>query len=317
MSTCMSLGSVARLAVDGSGSGPRTFGASSERYDFLYETLTKKQRRVGNGTIKGDLSDWVERNVEGASLVSGVIAFQGTPTWFKNWAPRIIGPDSGSTDADAQTIYAPGTSLPSFDVMIDKEGRVFQYVDCYVNQCMIRGTNTPGGDDPEVIDVVVQIIGKYRENDATWAALIPDLGVTDNELPDVMGLSTLTIDSVSYPFDRFSLSIDHGLLPKWRNSLTISCIRPTKRSVRLQTSNPFTDTTYGALHETLSAPVAGSLKFTRGDARTTFTFGTLDNMGEDPAVRGKTEVPHVLDFAALRDQSTSTPEITTSTLLAV
>ena len=314
--TCMSIGSAAKLAVQG-GSTPRAFDDDSERYDFLYETLTYKQRRVGNRTIKGYLSNWSERNVEGASLVSGVIAFQGTQQWFANWYGRIVGEtDSGLNNADGDNIYYPGTSLPSFDVMINREAKTFHYTECVVNRCMIRGQSAPSEEEPEIIDVVVQLIGKTVDDTATWPDPEPALGVTANDLPYVIGHSTLTAASASREFDAFVLTIDHGLITKFRNSLTLSCIRPGARMVRLQTNNPFLSATYGALHNTLSAPITGSLKLQRGDAYTTFSFGKLDNMGEDPNVRGKTEIPHSLDFQALKAGATGVPEISITTHLA-
>lgn len=316
MSQCMSIGSAGKLAVQG-GATPRTFNALSERYDILYETLTQKQRRVGNRTIKGDLSDWRERNVEGASMVSGVIAFQASPQFFRNWEQRIVGDvDSGNNNANGDNIYYPGTSLPSFDVMIYREARTFHYTECYVNQCVIRGENVPGEEEPEIIDVVVQLIGKTSNDNATWPTPEPSLGTTVNDYPYVMGLSTLDAASASREYDRFTLSIDHGLIVKFRNSLTISCIRPGRRKVRLQTNNPFLSASYGALHNTLSSPISGALRFTRGDAYTEFAFGTLDNLGEHPMIRGKTEVPHVLDFQALKNGSTGVPEVSVTTHLA-
>ena len=44
-------------------------------------------------------------------------------------------------------------------------------------------------------------------------------------------------------------------------------------------------------------------------------FGKLDNMGEDPNVRGKTEIPHSLDFQALKAGATGVPEISITTHL--
>lgn len=317
MTECMSIGSAAKLAVQG-GSLPRTFNASSERYDFLYETLTRKQRRVGNRTIKGDLSDWKERNVEGASLVSGVIAFQASPNWFNSWQTRIVGDlDSTTNNADGDDIYWPTTSLPSFDVMINREGRTFHYKECYVSRCIMRGQSAPSEEEPEIIDVVVQLIGKEVDDNATWPVTEPELGVTANDLPYVIGLAELNAASADRLFDSFVLSIDHGLIVKFRNSLTVSCIRPGQRKVRLQTNNPFLSASYGALHETLASPISGVLTFNRGDAYTEIKFATLDNMGEDPNVRGKTEIPHSLDFQALKNGTTGVPEIGISTHLIV
>ena len=315
MTTCMSIGSAGKLAVQG-GTVPRTFNASSERYDFLYETLTQKQRRVGNRTIKGDLSDWRERNVEGASLVSGVIAFQGSLSFFDKWQTRIVGNvDSTQNNPDGDDIFWPGTSLPSFDVLIYREAKTFHYKECYVNQCVIRGQNVPGEEEPEIIDVVVQIIGKESADDASWPTPEPAIVSNDNGLPFVMGQSVLTAASASRQFDSFVLSINHNLIVKFRNSLKPVCIRPGGRSVRLQTNNPFLGASYDALHKTLASPISGSLRFNRGAGYTQIGFGTLDNLGEHPMIRGKTEIPHVLDFQALRDNTAGTPEITITTHL--
>ena len=325
MSTCMSIGSAAKLAVeDGGGSSPETFNASSERYDFLYETMTKKQRRVGNRTIKGDVSDWDERSVEGASLVSGVVAFNVNPTWFSNWIPRIIGAKTDSNNADGDPIYEPDTSLPRFDLLIYREAKTFHFYDCYVNRCVIRGQSAPGEEEPEAITAVVQLIAKERVTTTSWPDPEPTAGVDMNSLPDVMGLSTLTIGGTDYPYDAFVLSIDHSLIAKWRNSLTLSCIRPGMRKVRLQVNSPFLTASFDSLHEVLTSRPSGLLKFNRAgaldDSYTEFNFGALDNVGDDPTVRGKTEIPHVFEFNCLKKASfpsvaNPTPEITGETHL--
>jgi len=314
MTECMSLGSEAKLIIE-DGALPRTFDVNSERWDFLYETLTKKRRRIGNRTIKGDLSDWKERNVEGASMVTGVIAFQASPLLLSKWIPRIIGTITNGDNPDGDPIYEPGTSLPSFDVLIHRAAKVFRYSECYVNQCEIRGESSPGEEEPEIVDVVVQLVGKTMSNATAWPDPEPEPDVSVNSLPDVIGLSTLNVGAESRDFDRFILTIDNNLQVRWRNSLTPTCIRPGMRKVRLQTNNPFITDTYDELHETLDAPVSGILRLVRGDAYTEFEFGTLDNMGEDPNARGKTEMPHVLDFQALRDYTNSIPEITGTTHL--
>ena len=316
MTACMSIGSAGKLAVEDSGSAPRTFNASSERYDFLYETMTKKQRRVGNRTIKGDLSDWEERNVEGASFCTGVVAFNANAQWFNNWMPRIIGTDTSGVNADGDPVYIPGTSLPSFDLLIYKEAKTFHFQDCYVNRCLIRGESAPSEEEPEVIDVVVQLIAKQRVTTTTWPNPEPAISYVEASRPFVMGHSTLTVGGTDYPFDKFTLSIDHNLITKFRNSLTLSCIRPGMRSVRLQTNNPFLTASFDALHETVTSPPTGKLKLERSSSYAEFTFAALDNLGEDPSIRGKSEIVHSLDFQALRDASLNAPEIKGSTTIA-
>lgn len=315
MSTCMSIGSAAKLAIeDSGGTSPETFNASSERYDFLYETMTKKQRRVGNRTIKGDLADWDERSVEGASLCSGVVAFNASPLWFSKWIPRIIGATTNGNNGDGDPIYEPDTALPRFDMLIYREAKTFHFYDCYVNRCVLRGQSAPGEEEPEAITAVVQLIAKQRVTTTSWPATEPSIDVTMNSLPDVMGLADLNIGGTDYPFDSFVLSIDHSLIVKWRNSLTISCIRPGMRKVRLQVNSPFLTASFDALHEVLTSRPAGLLKFNRpgplDDSYSEFNFGKLDNVGDDPTVRGKTEVPHVFEFNCLKDNITPAPEIT-------
>jgi hypothetical protein len=316
----MSIGSAAKLAIeDSNGESPETFNASSERYDFLYETMTKKQRRVGNRTIKGDLSDWEERSVEGSSLCSGVVAFNASPAWFSKWIPRVIGTETNGNNADGDAIYEPGVSLPRFDMLIYKEAKTFHFYDCYVNRCVLRGQSAPGEEEPEAITAVVQLIAKDRVTTTSWPAPEPALGTTMNALPDVMGLTDLSIGGTDYPFDAFVLSIDHSLIVKWRNSLTVSCIRPGMRKVRLQLNSPFLTASFDALHETLASRPAGLMKFNRPgsveDSYTELNFGALDNVGDDPQVRGKTEIPHVFEFNCLKDATTPVPEITGETHL--
>src|SRR5688572_9315496 len=100
-------GSLSALYVE-PGASTHTFDSSSERYEFLYETLQKRPRIVGGNGIRGTRAQSVERTRLGAYPVGGRIAMNVSPADLDLWLPRILGATESSDT------FATAESLPSF-----------------------------------------------------------------------------------------------------------------------------------------------------------------------------------------------------------
>ena len=82
-----SQGAQASLLVDAA----TPFDGSSERYDFIYETMQAKRRIVGTKSIVGQRAQLVERTRKGAYSTGGRLAMYTSPADLDNWLPRILG----------------------------------------------------------------------------------------------------------------------------------------------------------------------------------------------------------------------------------
>ena len=299
--TC-SQGSQAKLLVD----VDTTFDASSERYQFLYETMKKSVRIVGARGITGTRSQSVERTRLGSYQVGGRLSMEANSGDLDKWLPRILGA-AESTDS-----FALAESLPTFYMLFDKVGGVLRYDACYVNRAIFRSQAGPGDDEEELVEMILEIMAKDEDPDQAWPGTAPALPTTANRAPYILSDGVLTIGS-AYSIKNFVLVIDNHLQPRWTNSLTATEICPADRTVMLRTTNPFTTTEFAAFYDLSTSPdgAAATLVFTNGDYSTTFTMAGLQWADNSPNVRGKTEIPLVLDFYA-RMKSTSRELVVTN-----
>lgn len=322
---CLAIGANAKLAVsfiaapdDDENGDPvgRTFSSSSVRQDFLYETVAKQRRRVGNRTIKGSLDDYSARSVEGATLISGRISLQGSARVFETFLPAILG--KVNTDKNGEAISDPGGSLfhpncrQNFDMMVMLDDQaVLQFVQLYVNKTTIRARNIMSADEPEIVEVFMDVIGKAVETDNAWPDPEPTFVGDTADQPYTIGDCTLTLADTALEMDAFTLEINSELSVKWRTRKTPTCIFPTRNEVKLRAEVPLCAEVFDVIHETAGGEnhITGSLAIALTDVSTTFTFGKLDNVGPDPVVQGKDEVMHMLDLYAYADETDETPSI--------
>lgn len=295
--TC-SQGALSAILVE-PGSSPHTFDADSEALYFLHEDLAKRGRIIGARGIAGTRSNFAARTREGPYEVSGRLATYTTPADLDRWLPRILG---GAQDG---TSFPLAETLPSFGVMIDRVGGVFEYQDCYVNRAIWRSRAEPGDAEPEMLEQMVEIIGKEEDATVSWPSGAPDPSQETNDHPYIHADGTLTIDSVEYYFKSFMLIVDNHIEPRWVNSLTATELCPADRTVMLRALFPFTasnDAVFSGLykHADQLTGVSATLVFTGqgNNCSATFTFEGLQWAQFSPSVRGKTEIEMAVDFVA-------------------
>jgi len=263
---------------------PHTFDTSSEPYEFLYESLRRQGRIIGGHGVRGTRSASMERTRAGAYSVVGRIAMHPSPATLDLLLPRILG---GTESADT---FPLAETLPAFGVLIDRVNEQFEYTDCKVNRAMFRGRAASlTGNDPEPIELVLEIVGKTEVTGTTYPALT--LGTAANYAPYVFedASSGLTLNAATRDMLAFELMIDNHLHARFSNSLTATSITPRDRTVALQVLTPYTSDESNLYAQT-NLGATGSLVFTNAGMSTTFTFGTLQVPPRSPIVKGKTEI---------------------------
>lgn len=297
-STCAAVGGFSQFAVQG-GSTPRTFGSGSEKYQILYENIGSERVLQGRSGITGTRSRWAGKVREHSYLVKGTIAMQCSPNDLTAWLPRIFG---GPYAAGTPGTVALADVLPDFDILVDRENGVFRYKNCQVAQAIIRGASSQGGEQEDLIELIMMVIGTEELTGQTWPSPGPSLSTLPVNLPYGFWEGDLTVDSVVLPYDQFSLAVNNHLMVRFRNSLTPSCIRPTDRSVNLSVEMPFTSASHAEALGANTSPVTGSLVFTHTATTsvTEFQFPALRNIYTTPAIQGRGEIPLRMALEAFR-----------------
>lgn len=300
MSSACAQGSQARLYVE-PGASPHTFDSSSERYEFLYETMSAKSSIIGGEGIRGTRSQHYNNTRQGPIETSGRIAMNFSKGMLDLWLPRILGAN------EATDVFAVAESLPSFGMLIDKVTQTYQYTDCKVNRAIFRGAMSPNGET-QPIEMILEIIALTE----VAGTSVPDVSLTA-ESPYVFTDSVLTLGGSAKEVKQWAIVIDNRLQPRWVNSQTPTRLCPRNRAVGVQTENPFDPATLSLSAVTDIAGLVGSLAMTNGSTSTTFNFPALQFIRNTPTVRGKTEIDLELQMIARRTDAAAEISVTNAT----
>ena len=299
-----SQGARARLLVE-PGSPSYTFDASSEAYDFNYETVAKNGRLVGGQGISGTRSYYANRVREGSYMVSGRLSTDACQADLDFWLPRALGAAESSDVFDVDDSLA--TNGP-FGMLIDRVGGIFQYDDCMVNRWVLRGAAGPGDQEPEVVEQILEIVGKDETLGTTWPGSPPSIGTGTNRAVYIVADATLTIGS-AYNIKEFVLVVDNAIQPRWVNSLTPTELCAQDRVVMLRCTLPFTATEFAAIYQHADAVtgVSASLAIAPSGAQhsTTIALEGLQWAQNSPTVPGKQDIDMPLTFIARKTGSAS------------
>ena len=282
---CVAQGAFSKLIVE-PGASPHTFDANSERYEFLGETLTTFQRLEISQGITGDLGQLASRVYEGATLVMGSLYLNPSPQYMANWLPRMIGPLDVAT-------YKPTACLEQFGIMLQRDLEYeFELTDCRVARWVLEGKRLGSirQAEPNFLILRLDILGLTEVWDAVddWPSPEPSLGTTDPYTPYLFEHSDsgITLAGSTRAVEWFRLTVDHGLAPRWRNSLTPKSVCSNGRAVHLDARVDWNDANDDLYSQTI-AGAAGSLALTIENMSTTFSFGNLKQQKESPTVRNK------------------------------
>ena len=292
MAASCAQGSQARLYVE-PGDSPHVFDGSSETYEFLYETLQKRGTIVGGNGIRGTRSAHSIRTREGAFEVGGRIAMNVDAASLDLWLPRMLGA------AESSDVFALAESLPAFGVLVDKVTEKFEYKDCKVARWMLHGKAGPGDGDPDLLQLIVEIVGLNRVTGTSVPAV--SLSTATNTSPYVHSDCVFTFNSAARQVKEWWVLGDNHLHQRRNNSLAATLLCPMDRTVAVRALLPYDSDTSNLLDQSV-AGATGTIAITNAantGLTTTLTFGVLQlPKGGDPVVRGKTEINLEIDMIA-------------------
>jgi hypothetical protein len=297
--TCSALGSQSKILTESTGTAPRTFNSSSLRHELIYETVGTKRPIASSGALTGSGADLTSSVRSGSYLTQGVIAVQASPKELRKWLPRIFGGVISGSNVTVTNTLAP------FDVLVYRENGLFHYTDAVVAQAVLRGKTSSGGDEVDFMDFIIQIVGKEELIDITaWPDPEPSVATTADYLPYTFYESSLVLNSLDVEYEAINVTIDNNLDVKFFNKQYPSCVRMTKRSIKLGIQAAFTcDNLATALSMNTTAGT-GTFALTTTGMSTSFEFAKLRNTFETPTIPGKASIPQKINleaFAAAAD----------------
>lgn len=295
-------GSQARLWVE-PGASAHTFDENSERYEFLYETMSEQTSIIGGEGIRGTRSQHFNTTRQGPKVVGGRLAMNISKAALDLWLPRILGA------AESADTFNLDESLPSFGMLFDKVTQRYEFKDCKVNRAIFRGSMGEDGET-QPIEMILEIMALTMVAGTSVPSPSADLTA---QSPYVFTDSVLTLDSVAREVKQWAIMIDNRLQPRWVNSLTATRLCPRSRGVGVQGAVPFDSATVGLSAIDAIAGTTGSLAMTNGSDTTTFTFPALQYIRSTPIVRGKTEINLNLELLARRTDASAELVVTNAT----
>jgi hypothetical protein len=300
MSGC-SPGALSSLLIE-PGASPHTFDASSETYDFLHEDVIKQGSLIGGQGISGTRSSFANRVREAPYMIGGKLHSYTCAADLDKWLPRILGAAETATDT-----FDVAETLPSFGMLIDRVGGVFEYQDCMVNRAIWRGRAEPGDGEPELVEQILEVMALDEVLTTTWPVSPPSLSVAANRKPYIVADSTLTFVSTEYYFSDFIILIDNHIQPRWVNHIHPTALCPQDRTVILRLTFPFTsvdDAVHSGIYQNANRAtgVTATMRMLPAGAAygTLFTFTGLQWAQVSPPVRGKRNIELIVDFVARR-----------------
>lgn len=284
------------------GSAPHTFDTNSEPYDLNYESMQKQGRIVGGQQIRGTRSQSSERTRYGHYEVGGRIAMNISPLDLDLLLPRMLG------GTESVNSFPLAETLPSFGVLISRQTQTFQYKDCMVDRWMIHGKAGPADGDPDLLELVLDIVAKDEATGTTYPSLT--LGTAAGNVPYVISdCSTLTLAGAARQMKEFWLVGQNFVQRRWTHTITASHLSPRDRLITFRGVFPYDDD-HDDLYGQSLAGATGTLTFTNGAKSTSFVFGTLQSPDLSPVVPGKQEINIIVNGTARK--LTSTTELATT-----
>ena len=306
---CSAIGALGKLLVEKTGSAPRTFNASSDRIEFIYEKLGTSRVLQYSGAITGSLSRLKTGVKKHSYITQGVIALQPSPAQLGYWLPLITGGTTGAGGSGTRTDYdADGNDvnitlsniLPGWDSMVYRENGIFQYTDLQVAQAILRGRTSNGGEANEFMELILVVIGQQEiitqtGDPSPWPSPEPVLPVTADYLPYAFWEGDFFINGTQLQYEEFTLMIDNKLSVKFFDEIYPTCIRSTGRDIKMDVKLPFT---CDGLEQSLALNEAeGTAELVLKTPDTTPTFHTsfylpyARSTFKTPVIEGKSDIP--------------------------
>ena len=286
---------MSRLAVT-SGSSPHVFDAGSETFPILEEALSKSVAVKPLGASHGRRGVQVNEAVGRVQQIGGKLVLPCSPAVLDAWLPRIFGGDPQGNG------YALAVDLPTFGLLIDRDGATYEYENARVSKATIRAN----ASSPAVL--LLEIAARNEEPGPAFPSILPVGG--GEQLPYAFSSAELTLRGRTREIQSLELTIDNRLTPRYVHSVLPTSLTPSGRVVALQ-ARVAADAFLNELYDDASADLSGELSFAAAGRSTEFQFGALQTRSRKPS-SGRSEDGFV-DFTAAPMQPTPTTRLSSST----
>lgn len=295
--TCTSIRQVESQLFVEPGAAPHTFDSSSERWEFVTETLQGAGTLLESQTTLGTRFADVAQTRKGIKTYGGDIVFEPTKTWFDAWLPRILGANE-STD-----VFAVAETLQAFGVMVYRTYITPTYSNCYVNRLSLRGSVG------QLMQATVNVMGMSGSTGSkpTVALTYSDAG----DMPYAFSDGTLTLAGTSIPFTDIELTIENNLIVKHTNGVDPTSICPGKARIMLRVKvDPNQTAVIDVVQSVATTGITGVFALTNGIASTTFTFGKLVKPDSQVTINSTSGIDFDIELEAKKNNSTAILSVT-------
>lgn len=292
MTGCAAVGTLGMLLVEpraAVGDADPTFDGNSERYPFLYETLSASRPVRASNLITGSSSQYAARAVKGSYVPKGALGLQLGPAEYDLWLPRILGAN------ESANVFALSEALPLFDIMLHLDNDVVYYRNCVVAAALFHSKSSDGEDEDEILNLQLRLIAREEDLTKSWPGTIPSLVDGEDYTPYTFPQSLFKINGTEHDFDEASILIDNGVVAKPRNNLTPNCVYRTRRKIRANVKAAFTEAAWTAAQSLYTTGDDMQLRWETGsggsDEAIQFDFPLVRIDQETPVIRGHAEIP--------------------------
>jgi hypothetical protein len=247
------VGAFNRLGYSATGAGTAT-----AEFEFLEgSTLGLTEEFIDTNGIRGTRSHGSERVRRGTRRVDGQITMAPTPVELAVLLPLILG------GTPAGTTYPLGESLTLFDLYGVRDGTVYTYDECAVEEAVF--TAAEGGP----MQLALTLVGKDETQAGAMGAVTLDLTTQ----PFVLHDAAVSVAGGAREVSAFELRIRNVLEVKYRNSATPTQIKATDRIVSLDL--PVSQGDNIALYGSAVGGVAASITLTNGAVSLAFSMSKV------------------------------------------
>lgn len=228
----------ARWAVMATGG---TFNSSSPTWDFVSDTIAKNEQILVGQGMRGYRQKQKEQERTGLYDVAGQLTANPSAAFMSFWLPYVMG---GGT-ATAPTLLGP---VPAFDIVCDRADGIYKFVGCKIAKMELKLTSG------QLATCTLDVIGKTASS-VSWAGAA--LGSTIAYEPYQAADMTFNVTAGAMAVEDLTLTIDNGLSPKRRCSLTVQDILEGDREVALRASSVMDTTALTSFYGVSNTPDTG------------------------------------------------------------
>jgi len=187
------------------------------------------QERVQNhrGTICGKAHPPSHRVQAGREIIEFSLTLDITAPVMTTLLPHM------TTTNSSGVIWAANETLSSFDIVVNKVGRIHTYTNCRIARWVIRAQR---GSMP--VSIQLDCVAESETETASYS-------FTDGDVDQIYAFTGVSyeIDDVAVPVDRLAIMSDMNIFKQWNNSTTLTDAILTLQNTYLATSIPYVATT--------------------------------------------------------------------------